>query len=105
MALLQRKSSVPETATPATPGSFARKVWDEYALEGDNGVQKVLIDDYGVPADQIKSVDCPADQEVKAGSKFICIVQLDGDDPAAKAVDITVRSDSGEYQVGTLRDR
>lgn len=104
VALLQRKNSVPAPAPTATPGFFPKKVLDESALEGDNGVKKVLIGSYGVPADQIQSVDCPAGQEVKAGNKFTCTVQLGGDNPGEKVVDITVRNDSGEYEVGTPRD-
>ena len=114
VALVQRKNSVPATpiiitAPPAaTPGFYSeRKVFDESALEGDNGVKKVLIGSYGVPADQIRRVDCPADQEVKAGNKFTCIVQLGGDRGYLdeKVIDITVRNDSGEYEIGTPRDR
>jgi hypothetical protein len=111
VALLQRKDPVPAPATLAptfpagTPGFAERKVFDEYALEGDRGVKKVLIGSYGMPADQIQSVDCPADQEVRVGNKFTCTVQLDGGNPRERVVDITVRSDNGEYEVGTPRDK
>ncbi|HEV2783529.1 MAG TPA: DUF4333 domain-containing protein [Actinophytocola sp.] len=88
-----------------TPGFFTKKVLDESALEGDNGVKKVLIGSYGVQADQIEGVDCPAGQEVKAGNKFTCTVRLGGDNGGEKLVDITVRNDSGEYEVGTPRDK
>jgi hypothetical protein len=88
-----------------TPGFFNKKVFDEAALEGDNGVKKVLISSYGVPAEQIESVDCPTGQEVKQGNKFSCDIQLGGDEPKQQVVDITVRNDNGEYEVGTPRDR
>jgi hypothetical protein len=88
-----------------TPGFFNKKVFDQGALEGDNGVKKVLISSYGVPKDQIQSVSCPANQEVKQGNKFQCTVKLGGDNPKDQSVDITVRNDSGEYEVGTPRDK
>jgi hypothetical protein len=88
-----------------TPGFFNKKVFDQNALQGDNGVKKVLISSYGVPKDQIQSVSCPADQEVKQGNKFQCTVKLGGDSPKEQVVDITVRNDSGEYEVGTPRDK
>lgn len=87
------------------PGFLNKKVFDEGALEGDNGVRKVLTGSYGVPADQIQGVDCPANQEVKQGNKFSCTVRLGGDNPKEQVVDITVRNDGGEYEVGTPRDK
>jgi hypothetical protein len=88
-----------------TPGFFNKKVFDQSALQGDNGVKKVLISSYGVPKDQIQSVSCPANQEVKQGNKFQCTIKLGGDSPKEQVVDITVRNDSGEYEVGTPRDK
>jgi Domain of unknown function (DUF4333) len=88
-----------------TPGFFNKKVFDESALEGNDGVKKVLTNNYGVPADQIQQVDCPANEEVKQGRKFSCTVKLGGDNPKEQVVDITVRNDSGEYEVGTPRDK
>jgi hypothetical protein len=88
-----------------TPGFFNPKVFDEKALEGDNGVKKVLISSYGMPKDQIQSVDCPAGQKVKQGNKFTCTVKIGGDSPSEKIVDITVRNDNGEYEVGAPRDK
>jgi hypothetical protein len=87
------------------PGFFVKKVFDESALEGDNGVRKVLTASYGVPNDQIQSVDCPVNQEVKQGVKFTCTVKLGGDNPKDQLVDITVRNDDGEYEVGTPHDK
>jgi hypothetical protein len=88
-----------------TPGFLTKKVFDEGALEGDNGVKKVLVTSYNVPKDQIQSIDCPADQEVKQGNKFQCTVKLGGDNPKVQVVDVTVRNDSGEYEVGSPRDK
>jgi hypothetical protein len=88
-----------------TPGFFNKKVFDETALEGDNGVKKVLTTSYGMPGDQIESVDCPANEEVKQGRKFSCTVKLGGDNPKNQVVDITVRNDNGEYEVGSPRDQ
>ena len=88
-----------------TPGFLNKKVFDEGALEGDNGVKKVLTTSYTVPKDQIQSVDCPANQEVKQGNKFTCVVKLGGDNPKEQVVDITVRNDSGEYEVSAPRDK
>ncbi|HEV8555607.1 MAG TPA: DUF4333 domain-containing protein [Actinophytocola sp.] len=87
------------------PGFFTKKVFDQGALEGDNGVKKVLIGSYGVQKDTIQSVSCPADQEVKQGNKFQCTVKLGGDNPKDLVVDITVRNDGGEYEVGAPRDK
>jgi hypothetical protein len=105
VALLQHKNSSATASPTAIPQFVPMKVFDESALQGDNGVKKVLISRYDVQADQIQSVDCPADQEVKAGNKFTCTVQLGGGNPEEKVVDITVRNDSGEYEVGTPQDR
>ena len=88
-----------------TPGFFNKKVFDQTALEGDNGVKKVLISSYGVTKDQIQSVTCPSNEEVKQGNKFSCTVKLGGDTPKELVVDITVRNDSGEYEVGNPRDK
>jgi hypothetical protein len=80
-----------------TPGFLNTKVFDQAALQGDEGVKKVLVNDYKV--ENIESVSCPADQEVKQGNKFQCTVKQGGDDPKDLTVQITVTSDDGEYQV------
>jgi hypothetical protein len=72
-------------------------VFDQSALQGDQGVKKILVDDYKV--ENIESVTCPADQEVKQGNKFECKVKTGGDDPKELTVQITVTSDDGQYQV------
>lgn len=105
VALVQDKDSVPAFPTATTPGVSSKKVLDESALEGDSGVRKVLIDSYGVGADQIQRVDCPADEEAVAGNTFSCTVQFGGGNRGVMVVDIIVRDDSGEYEVGAPRDR
>jgi hypothetical protein len=80
-----------------TPGFLNTKVFDQNALQGDEGVKKILVDDYKVP--DIESVSCPADQEVKQGNKFECTVKVGGEDPKELTVQITVTSDDGQYQV------
>lgn len=104
-ALLQSRDPAPPTSIFDQPGYSPRKVFDEDALESDDGVEKILVGSYGLLADQIQNVDCPAGQEVKAGTKFTCTVQFDGDNPWEKEVEITVRDDSGEYEVGIPQDR
>src|SRR6476469_2091990 len=80
-----------------TPGFLNTKVFDQSSLQGDEGVKKVLVNDYKV--ENIQSVSCPADQEVKSGNKFSCKVKVGGDDPKELTVQITVTSDDGQYQV------
>jgi hypothetical protein len=80
-----------------TPGFLNTKVFDRAALEGDQGVKKILVNDYKV--ENIQSVTCPSDQEVKQGNKFQCTVKVGGDEPKELTVQITVTSDDGQYQV------
>jgi flagellar basal body-associated protein FliL len=81
-----------------TPGFLNTKVFDKAALEGDDGVKKILVDDYKVQ--DIESVTCPADQEVKQGNKFDCTVKVGGDEPKDLKVTITVTNEeNAEYQV------
>jgi len=80
-----------------TPGFLNTKVFDQNALEGNDGVKKILVNDYKVQ--NIESVSCPADQEVKQGNKFECKVKVGGDDAKELTVQITVTSDDGQYQV------
>lgn len=87
----------PESDDPpeSDAGEYGIKVFDEAALEGPNGIRKILVDDYGL--ESIESVDCPADQVVEQGRKFLCTVSQGGKE---LSVQITVISDDGEYQVG-----
>jgi hypothetical protein len=80
-----------------TPGFLNTKVFDQNALQGDDGVKKILVEDYKL--ENIESVSCPADQEVKQGNKFTCTVKQGGDEPKEMTVQITVTNDEGEYQV------
>ena len=84
-----------------TPGFLNKKVLDESALEGDNGVKKILVDSYHRTPTK---VDCPANQEVKAGSTFTCQVTFN-EDPKNQEVDIKILDDKGTYEVGTPRDK
>lgn len=72
------------------------QVFDESALEGEDGIKRVLVEDYLMA--NVDSVDCPADQEVKQGSEFECTVEAGGDE---LTVTITVTDEeNAEYQVG-----
>jgi hypothetical protein len=86
-----------------TPGFLNKKVFDESALEGENGVQKILVDDYKM--ENIEGVDCPADQEVKQGVTFTCTVTQGGEDGGELDVAITVTNDDGEYQVALPEEK
>jgi hypothetical protein len=79
------------------PTDTRKRVFDNVALEGPDGIQKILVDDYMI--ENVESVACPADQEVKVGSKFTCTVEIGGTDPKELAVEITVMTEAGEYQV------
>jgi uncharacterized protein DUF4333 len=81
-----------------TPGFLNKKVFDEAALEGDNGVKKILIENYNEPKDDISKVDCPADQEVKQGNTFECKVTIRDQEQSVK---ITVVNNDGQYEVST----
>lgn len=87
-----------------TPGFFNSKVFDESALEGDNGVRKILTANYDKPANKIEKVDCPANQEVKKDTTFLCTVKFN-DNPNEQVVDVKVLDDNGTYEVGPPRDR
>ena len=102
VALLNQESGAASEATPDRP-RFSEKLFDEAALEGERGVMRVLIENYGLRADEIQQVDCPADQKVEKGNTFTCVVELGGDDPEAKVVGITVLDDDGAYQVDRPR--
>jgi hypothetical protein len=76
-----------------TPGWFVTRVFDATAVQ--NGVARVLTDDYAVGA--VADVRCPADVQVEAGATFSCDATIDGD---PVTVPITVTDDDGGYQVG-----
>jgi Domain of unknown function (DUF4333) len=78
-------------------------VFDQAALEGPNGVEKILANDYKI--ENIELIDCPADQEVEVDSKFECTVMIGGGDPKELTVQITVTSDDGQYQVALPEEK
>jgi hypothetical protein len=59
-----------------------------------NGVRQILTENYG--QQNVSSVSCPADQEVRAGRTFTCTAVVDGQE---RQVTITVKTDGGEYEV------
>jgi len=79
------------------------RVFDDAVLEGPNGIERILSMDYKI--ENIDSIDCPADQEVKVGSKFTCTVTQGGDDPKELTVEITVVGDDGTYQVALPEEK
>ena len=79
------------------------QVFDQAALEGPNGVEKILVNDYKV--ENIELVDCPADQEVEVDSTFECTVMIGGDYPKELTVPVTVTSEDGQYQVGLPEEK
>ena len=87
---------------PADDGELTRKVFDEAALEGDDGVRKILVENYNVEAGEIGEVDCPADQQVKQGNTFDCTVRIG---EVENTVRITVADEDGQYEVGVPEPR
>ncbi len=88
--------------SPLPPSPNSRNaVFDVSAFQ--DAVKATLINDYGVPREQTPSVFCPSSQQVKVGNKFTCTVRLGGNNPVEKVVDITVRTDSGDYEVSRPR--
>ncbi|MDT7726045.1 MAG: hypothetical protein QOI21_2621 [Actinomycetota bacterium] len=87
--------SEPAPTYTGTSTSTRAKVFDQTAVQ--ESVKKILTDSYKVEG--IKTVSCPADQEVKVGGTFDCAVAL-GD--VVKKVTLTITSDTGDYEVGTL---
>lgn len=79
-----------------TPGFLNRTVLDEKSLESDQGVKSILTGTYKI--ENVESVDCPADQEVKAGTRFDCKATIDG---KQQTVSVTIRDDKGTYEVAT----
>lgn len=75
-------------------------VFDEAALEGPEGVRKILVDDYMM--ENVEAVDCPPDQEVRDGARFTCTVTQGGGE---LVVEITITSNTGEYRVGLPEEK
>lgn len=74
------------------PGWFTSKVFDNGAVA--DGVKTVLTRNY--KQENVTDVSCPSNQKVKVGSSFTCTVTVDGQ---PKTVRITVKSNSGDYEV------
>jgi len=79
------------------PGFISKKVFDQTKVEA--GVTQILTTapPNGYGQTNVTNVTCPADQAVKAGTTFDCSVQIDGQ---PKTVTVTVKDDSGTYEVG-----
>lgn len=79
------------------PGWLSKTTFDNNAVQTD--VQKILTDapDAGFGLSDVGSVTCPSGQEVTAGHTFSCDVSVGGE---AKKVTITVKDDTGTYEVG-----
>jgi hypothetical protein len=87
----------PTESGPSTTSTGVRaKIFDQAAVQ--DSVTRILTEDYKVEG--IKTVTCPANQEVKEGSTFDCAVALAD---VVKKVTLTVTSDEGDYQVGALQ--
>lgn len=75
-----------------TPGFFKTEVFNSTQMQTD--VQKLLTDTYKI--DGVTSVTCPAQQEVKDGTKFECTATING---KQQQVPITVKGSGGNYEV------
>ncbi|RKR86319.1 uncharacterized protein DUF4333 [Micromonospora pisi] len=74
------------------PGFLNKKVFDGAALQV--GVTDVLRNSYQV---EVGAVNCPAGQPVRVGTRFPCVVLVDGEQ---RTVTIVVTSDDGRFEVG-----
>ncbi|MGX7828377.1 DUF4333 domain-containing protein [Actinokineospora sp. 24-640] len=78
-----------------TPGWFTKRVFDHTAVQ--DGVQRVLVNDYKADSAKIESVTCPEGEPVTKDHRFTCQLKYDGQE---FKVDITVRDESnGQYEV------
>lgn len=79
------------------PGYLAKQTFDQAAVQ--NGVQQILQnpapDGFGLTG--VSNVSCPDGQEVTPNTTFSCSVQVNGE---AQQVQITVKDDTGTYEVG-----
>ncbi|MGN2637559.1 DUF4333 domain-containing protein [Nocardia takedensis] len=82
------------TAAPTTPVLAVPpvEVLDRAAVQ--RGVASVLGESYGF--DDVRTVNCPAEQPVAIGTVFDCAVRVDG---AARTVTVTVTDEIGTYEV------
>lgn len=72
------------------PGWFRATVFDENAVAG--GVEQILT----AAGISVEDVSCPPDMAVEVGNTFSCQVTVDGQQ---RDVNITVRTEAGEYTV------
>jgi hypothetical protein len=78
-----------------TPGWFNSRVFDQAAVQ--DGVKKIVVDEYKADSAKIESVTCPEGEPVTKDHRFTCTLKYDGKD---FTVDITVRDESnGQYEV------
>jgi hypothetical protein len=87
---------VPPIPSPKSSSSSLTpvgKVFDRQALQ--DGVYKVLTEAYQL--EDVSGISCPANQPVKPDSTFSCGVTVGTEQ---KHVEIVVRDDQGQYQVG-----
>ncbi|MGI9001687.1 MAG: DUF4333 domain-containing protein [Pseudonocardia sp.] len=76
-----------------TPGFFVTRIFDAEAMQ--QGVQQVLVDDYGLS--NVTSVSCGQNIRVDEGAAFACDAIVDGE---PMTVPIRVTSGDGDYEVG-----
>ncbi|PRX45050.1 uncharacterized protein DUF4333 [Prauserella shujinwangii] len=82
------------TSAPSpTTTTAITKVFNAAVMEND--VQRLLTESYEVR--DVRSVDCPADQEVEPGNTFDCDALIGGE---PHTVTITVTDAEGRYEVG-----
>jgi hypothetical protein len=85
-----------DPAPSATSTGPRAKIFDQAAVQ--DSVKRILTTDYKVEG--VKTVTCPAKQEVKEATTFNCAVALAD---MVKKVTITVTSDEGDYEVSDLQ--
>lgn len=83
-------SKRPPAPNRAKPG--VTYVFDQEGLH--DGVRSILVDKYNI--EKVESVSCPANQKVEVDGQFACVVVIKGEETR---VGITVRSDTGEFEV------
>ncbi len=79
------------------PGVLNKKVFDHTKVEA--GVTNILTaaPPAGYGTTGVSAVSCPSDQAVKINATFNCTATING---APKTVTITVKDDTGKYEVG-----
>ncbi|PXY30478.1 hypothetical protein BAY59_13505 [Prauserella coralliicola] len=89
----QATATAASTTTSLAPVS---KVFDAEAMQ--MSVQQILTQSYRVEG--VERVTCPPDQPVEVGLKFDCTAVIAGE---PKRVQITVKNENDEYEVGYPR--